>query len=219
MFPKRHGWRVWSGSKPCCSLCAKNSSCFRPKLPTGKDDMQWVYEILPVFLFFLAFKTYGIYVATVVGIVATLVQTMANRLWLGSWDKKQVITLFVFLLFGGMTLYFHDPIFVKWKPTVVFWIFAIAISITQFFTQKPLMQQLLEGMLQDKGTIPSFIWRRLNVMWAFFFILLGGANLYVAYHYNNDAWVNFKFYGITAALFIFSLFKAIYLSRFISVNI
>jgi len=72
--------------------------------------MQFFYEIFPVFLFFIAFKFYGIYVATVVGIVTTFIQVIVNRLWLGNWDKKQLITLAVFLIFGGMTLYFHNPI-------------------------------------------------------------------------------------------------------------
>src|SRR3990167_3494611 len=99
-------------------------------------NMQLFYEIFPIFLFFLAFKFYGIYSATIVGIVTTLLQVLINRIWLKKWDKKQIITLAVFVLFGGMTLYFHDPIFVKWKPTIVFWIFALVILVTQFFTRK-----------------------------------------------------------------------------------
>lgn len=176
--------------------------------------MQLFYEIFPVFLFFLAFKFYGIYVATVVGIVATLLQVVFNRLWLGKWDRKQLITLGVFVFFGGMTLYFHNPIFVKWKPTIVFWIFAIAILGSHFFTQKTLMQRLMENMLQDKGHIPLRVWKRLNMMWAVFFIALGSINLYVAYFFNDDVWVNFKFYGVTGALFLFSLIQALYLVRY-----
>jgi intracellular septation protein len=178
--------------------------------------MQFFYEIFPVFLFFIAFKFYGIYVATVVGIVTTFIQVIINRLWLGNWDKKQLITLVVFLVFGGMTLYFHNPIFVKWKPTIVFWIFSIAILITQYFTYKPLAQRLMENILQDKGVVPSLVWKRLNIIWAFFFIILGGINLYVAYAFDNDAWVNFKFYGVTAALFLFSILQALYLARYMS---
>lgn len=180
--------------------------------------MQFLFEILPVFLFFLAFKFYGIYAATVVGIVATFIQVITFRFWKGMWDKKQVITLAVFLVFGGMTLYFHDPIFVKWKPTIVFWVFALAILITQFFTHKPLMQRLMENMVQDKNPISQIVWKKLNLMWALFFIVLGSVNLYVAYSYSNDAWVNFKFYGITSALFVFSVIQAFYLSRFITEN-
>jgi len=177
--------------------------------------MQLFYEIFPVFLFFIAFKLYGIYVATVVGIVTTLLQVIVSRVWQGKWDRKQLITLGVFVLFGGMTLYFHNPIFVKWKPTVVFWIFALAILVYQLLTQKPLMQRLMENMLQQH-TIPINVWKRLSIIWAMFFIGLGGINLYIAYYFSNDAWVNFKFYGITSALFLFSIFQAFYLMRYMT---
>ena len=180
--------------------------------------MQLFYEIFPIFLFFLAFKFYGIYAATIVGIVTTLLQVLINRIWLKKWDKKQIITLAVFVLFGGMTLYFHDPIFVKWKPTIVFWIFALVILVTQFFTRKPLMQRLMEGALQDKGHIPVQVWKRTNIMWALFFLIMGGVNLYFAYFFSDNAWVNFKFYGLTAALFLFSILQALYLLRYTTVT-
>jgi intracellular septation protein len=177
--------------------------------------MQLFYEIFPVFLFFIAFKWYGIYVATVVGIVTTFLQVIATRLWAKKWDRKQLVTLAVFLVFGGMTLYFHDPIFVKWKPTIIFWIFAVIILGSHLFTQKPVMQRLMENAVeQGKANIPMSVWKKINISWACFFLLLGGINLYVAYHLSNDAWVNFKFYGITSALFIFSILQAFYLMRY-----
>lgn len=176
--------------------------------------MAFLYELFPVFLFFMAFKFYGIYVATIVGIIATFVQMVGQRLWLGSFDKKQVITFFVFLFFGGMTLYFHNPIFVKWKPTIVFWVFAFMLFLTQHFSHKPLMQRMMEAGLEGKAEVPSFIWSRINTIWAIFFIGLGGVNLWVAYQCSNNAWVNFKFYGITGALFAMSLAQAIYLVKF-----
>lgn len=181
--------------------------------------MQFLYEILPVFLFFIAFKFYGIYVATVVGIAATIIQVLATRLWFKTWDKKQLITMAVFLVFGGMTLYFHNPIFVKWKPTIVFWVFAIVIVGSQLFTAKPIMQRMMEGLFEEKGgVVPSWAWKKLNIIWALFFASLGTLNLYIAYYFSNDAWVNFKFYGITGALFLISLFQAIYLLRFMNEN-
>lgn len=179
--------------------------------------MNMLYEIFPIFLFFMAFKFYGIYVATVVGIVATFLQMMANRFWLGKWDNKQIITFFVFVFFGGMTLYFHNPIFVKWKPTIVFWIFGIIILGSQFFSRKPLMQRFLENAFQQNHTmvLPQ-IWKKLNLMWAIFFVVLGGLNLYVAYYLSDNAWVNFKFYGITGLLFLFSILQAVYLMRYMA---
>jgi intracellular septation protein len=177
--------------------------------------MQLFYEILPVLFFFLAFKFYGIYVATVVGIAATVIQVILTRLFTRIWDKKQLITMGVFIFFGGMTLYFHNPIFVKWKPTIVFWIFSIVILITQIFTAKPLMQRMMEGALEG-NTIPANVWRNVNLLWAAFFIVMGMINLYIAYTYSDDTWANFKFYGITLALLAVSFLQAIYLMRFIS---
>jgi intracellular septation protein len=120
----------------------------------------------------------------------------------------------VFVFFGSMTLYFHNPIFIKWKPTVVFWIFSLVILGSQFFTSKPLMQRLMANMLEEKCIIPPPVWKRLNLMWALFFLVLGSVNLYVAYSFSNEAWVNFKFYGVTSALFLLSIVQALYLIRY-----
>ncbi len=176
--------------------------------------MQLFYEILPVFLFFIAFKFYGIYAATVVGIAATLIQSVLTRVVTKKWDRKQLITLGVFSFFGGLTLYFHDPIFVKWKPTIIFWIFSIILFCSQLFTKKPLIQRMMAQAMTEKYEIPIHVWTRINVVWAIFFLVMGGINLYIAYYYSNDAWVNFKFYGISGALIIFSVLQAVYLARF-----
>lgn len=178
--------------------------------------MHLFYEILPVFLFFLAFKFYGIYTATIVGIIATTIQVLATRLVTKQWDRKQLITMSVFLVFGGMTLYFHNPIFVKWKPTIVFWVFSFAILITQIFTKKPLMQRMMEGAMEGQHSIPQRVWRNVNLLWGIFFIVMGGVNIYIAYTYSDDIWVNFKFYGITGALLVVSVIQAIYLVRFMT---
>jgi intracellular septation protein len=178
--------------------------------------MQAFYDILPVFLFFIAFKLFDIYVATVIGIAATTLQVVATRLWKGKWDRKQLVTFAVFAIFGSMTLYFHNPIFVKWKPTIIFWIFSLALLFSQLFLKKTIIQRLMEGALQEKGHIPNVVWGRLNFFWTICFMILGSINLYIAYNYDNNAWVNFKFYGITAALFVISIFQALYLMRYIT---
>lgn len=179
--------------------------------------MHMFYDLIPVLLFFITFKLYGIYVATKVGIAATAIQVLLTRWLRKKWDRMQVVTLIAFVLFGGMTLYFHDPIFVKWKPTVVFWIFAAIILFTQFFTHKSLMQRFMEASIHEKGgVVPMHVWRKLNLWWAFFFLILGAINVYVAYALSNDAWVNFKFYGISSALIIFGILQAMYLMRYVS---
>ena len=155
------------------------------------------------------------YVATIVGIIASIVQVGLNRIIQKRWDHMQLVTLTVFIIFGGMTLYFHNPIFVKWKPTVIFWVFSFVMFASQLFTDKPVIQRLMKNIPTEGEEIPSLIWKRLNMMWTIFFMILGCLNLYIAYHYDSDTWVNFKFYGITSAMIGFSIFQAIYLSRYL----
>lgn len=172
------------------------------------------YDFIPVLLFFIAFKCWGIYTAVVVGMIATGVQVILTRVLRKRWDKQQIITLAVFLVFGGMTLYFHNPLFVKWKPTVVFWLLAFVFLGSHLLGAKPLVQRMMEPVLIDKGnTLPQPIWKKLNLFWILFFSLLGAMNIFVAYHFTTEGWVNFKFYGITVLLLIFSLLQAIYLMR------
>lgn len=178
--------------------------------------MALLIEFFPVLLFFIAFKFYNIYVATTVGIVTTLIQVLLTRIWFKNWDKKQLVTLSVFLLFGGLTLYFHNPIFVKWKPTIIFWIFAVIMLATQFLARKPLIQRIMENMLEEKENIPKYIWKRLNMMWIIFFIIMGSVNLYIAYFYSDAAWVNFKFYGLTSFIILLSLLQTAFLAKYLT---
>jgi len=173
----------------------------------------FLFDLLPVLLFFIAFKYYGIYVATWVGILSTLVQTLASRWQKKSWDKMQLVTLAIFTLFGGMTLYFHNPIFVKWKPTLVFWIFGLVLLGSHFIGSKCITQRVLETAMKEQATIPHRVGRKLNIAWTLFFLTLGSVNLYIAYHYSDEVWVNFKLYGITAATLLFSVLQTLFLVR------
>lgn len=177
--------------------------------------LNFFYEFIPVLLFFLAFKFYGIYAATLVGIVATAVQVVMTRLILGRFDKKQVTTLIVFVIFGGLTFYFHNPIFIKWKPTIIFWFFATALFCSRFLWKKSLLERLFDGVNSEKNlSIPKVIWQRLTYAWIIFFLILGTINLYFAYYFSTDVWVNFKFYGILGSFLLFSIIQAIYVSRY-----
>ncbi|HSW93672.1 MAG TPA: septation protein A [Gammaproteobacteria bacterium] len=176
--------------------------------------LELLYDFIPVLLFFVAFKFYGIYVATVVGIVTTAMQVVFTRLWKKKIDRKQVLTLVVFLLFGGMTLYFHNPIFVKWKPSIIFWLFGLVFLFSQLFGKKVLIQRMMEASLENK-TLPSSVWKRMNLSWALFFFALGTLNIFVAYHFSTDTWVNFKLYGLMGLLILFSVVQAICLSRYL----
>jgi intracellular septation protein len=186
----------------------------------------FLFDLLPVLLFFVVFKYQGIYAATWVGILSTLCQVLVYRFTKKNWDKMQVTTLAIFVLFGGMTLYFHNPIFVKWKPTIIFWVFALVLLGSHFIGRKPMMQRLLEGALnnQNKGNaqdlpiqilLPDKVGKKINLAWFLFFLILGAVNVYVAYHLSDNAWVNFKLYGITSATLVFSLLQTVFLMRYI----
>lgn len=174
-----------------------------------------IYDFIIILLFFIAFKFYDIYVATLVGIGGTAIQIVVHRIWKGLFDKKQLFVFGVFVIFGGMTLYFHNPIFVKWKPSIVFWIFGLAILLSHFMMKQPIMQRLMGNMLDEKGHIPLRVWKVLNLAWGVFFILLGGLNIFIAYQYSTNAWVNFKLYGVLSSIFLFSVIQSIYLARYL----
>lgn len=178
--------------------------------------LNMIYEISLIVIFFITFKCYDIYVATATIMVGALLQLLATRFYKGHFEKKQVVVLVILFVFGGMTLYFHDPIFIKWKPTIVFWILGTVFLATQFMGEKTLTQRMLANALSDKSMIPDYVWRRLNVAWAVFFLLLGAINVFVAYYFSTDTWVNFKLYGILSALFLFGLAQSVFLTRYMS---
>jgi len=171
--------------------------------------MKMFSDFLPVLLFFAAYKLYDIYVATAVLMVASLVQTLAHRLRTGAFERSHLITLALVVVFGGATLLLHDESFIKWKPTVINWLFAAAFVGSQFIGNKPLIERLLGGQLE----LPSMVWARLNVAWAIFFAAMGALNLYVVYHFDTDTWVNFKMFGLFGLTLLFIVAQGFYLSR------
>jgi len=173
------------------------------------------YDFFVVLLFFISFKLYGIYVATTVGIVGSVLQVIITRIFRKKYDKKQLLVMAIFLVFGGMTLYFHNPIFVKWKPTIIFWIFSIAFFISQFVGKQSLIQRMMGHALEGKSAVSKKVWHRLNLAWSLFFLVLGAINIFVAYHFTTDVWVNFKLYGIFSAMLLFGFAQAFFLARYI----
>lgn len=174
-------------------------------------------DFVPIVLFFVAFKVYGIYAATIVGIVVTALLVIINALRTKRFEKIQLVMLSIFIILGGMTLYFHDPIFIKWKPTIVYWIFSSALLISHFVGKKPLVQRAFELKLEkNDATVPFVVWRRLNLVWATCFATLGVVNLYVAYHFSTEIWVNFKLYGTLGFFLVFAILQVLYLTRYIS---
>jgi len=175
------------------------------------SSMKLLLDFFPIVFFFIAFKMYDIYVATAVLIIASLVQTCAHWLMHRRFEKMHVITLILVCVFGGLTLMLQDEMFIKWKPTVINWLFAIAFIGSQFIGKKSIIQR----MMGDHMVLPANIWLHLNIAWTLFFIVLGIANLYVAYNFDTETWVNFKLFGLLGLTFVFVIVQSLYVSRFI----
>jgi intracellular septation protein len=173
--------------------------------------MKLLFDLFPVVLLFIAFKLKGIYVATAVGIAATVVQILWVKLRHGKVDAMLWVSFAIIALFGGATLLFHDETFIKWKPTVLYWLFSITLLISHLFFQK----NLIRSFLQDKFSLPVHAWNRLNMAWSLFFAILGFVNLYVAYNYSTDGWVNFKLFGFTSLMLIFIIGQGVWLSKYL----
>ncbi|RMG93035.1 MAG: septation protein A [Zetaproteobacteria bacterium] len=171
--------------------------------------MKMLYDLFPVLLFFVAYKWQDIYTATAVLILASLVQTIVHRLRQGRFETSHLITLALVLVFGGATLLLHDELFIKWKPTVINWLFGIAFLASHWIGNKPIIAR----MLDTKIDLPETVWRRLNAGWGTFFLVLGALNLYVAFAFDTDTWVNFKLFGLMGLTLLFIIAQSIYLAK------
>ena len=171
--------------------------------------MKFLFDLFPVILFFIAFKLAGIYVATGVAMAATFAQIGWLKLRRRKVDTIMWVTLGIIVVFGGATLLLQDETFIKWKPTVLYWAFAAALTGAPLVAGKNLIRAVLGEQMQ----LPDPVWTRLNWAWAAFFAVMGVANLYVAFNYSTDTWVSFKLFGSTGLMLVFVIAQALYLSR------
>lgn len=176
--------------------------------------MKFLYDYFPILCFFIAYKLFGIFTATAVTMVASVLQVGIYWLKYRRFEKLHIITLLFVLILGGSTLIFHKVIFIKWKPTIIYWIFAIVLAVSQFIGRRP----LLHRMLADKISLPDKIWQRLNISWAIFFAALGALNIYVVYHMNTNAWVNFKMFGTLGITLVFIIAQGLYMAKYMDPN-
>ncbi|CAL8474082.1 MULTISPECIES: septation protein A [Caballeronia] len=171
--------------------------------------MKFLFDLFPIILFFVAFKVWGIYTATAVAIAATLVQIAWVAFRHRKVDPMLWVSLGVVVVFGGATLVLHNDTFIKWKPTALYWLFAFALIVAQIGFRK----NLIEAMMGKQIVLPHRVWGQLNVAWAVFFALLGIVNLFVAYNYTTDQWVNFKLFGATGCLVLFIVAQSFWLAK------
>lgn len=198
--------------------------------------MKFLFDFFPVALFFLVYKFFGdlpaswievanqfpfmslkqsepkdaILMATLVIILATILQNVLYYSLHRRFEKMHLITLGILLAFGTLTLFLKDPLFIKWKVSIINWAFAAAFIGSQYIgTRKPLVERMMSHAIQA----PTEIWKRVNLMWAVFFIFVGVVNLIVAYLFSEDFWVDFKLFGVLGLTLVFVVVQAIYLQK------
>ncbi|MBI2509024.1 MAG: septation protein A [Betaproteobacteria bacterium] len=171
--------------------------------------MKFLFDIFPVVLFFIAFKLFDIYVATSVAIVATFVQIGWLRLRGRKIENMLWVSLGVIVVFGGATLVLQDETFIKWKPTVLYWLFGAALLIADAGFRK----NLIRAMMEKQMVLPDLVWRKLLLSWVGFFVLMGVLNLYVAFNFSTDTWVNFKLFGGMGLMLAFVVLQALMLAK------
>lgn len=170
--------------------------------------MKLLFEFFPIVLFFVVFKFKGIYFATAAAIAASIIQIVFALLKKKKIDPPMWIGLCVLVVFGGFTLIFHNEMFIKWKPTILYWLFAVIIIAAKAGFNRNVIRILLERQLQ----VPDKVWNTLAISWAAFFALVGAINLFVAYHFSTAAWVNFKLFGIMGFMLVFIIVQTIILA-------
>jgi len=171
--------------------------------------MKQFLDFLPLIVFFAFYKLYDIYVASGALIVATALALVFTWVKYRKVEKMTLITFLMVLVFGTLTLVFHNDLFIKWKVTVIYALFALALLISQWVLKKPLVQRMLGKEL----TLPDKVWSNLNLAWAVFFLACGLANIYVAFWLPQSVWVNFKVFGLTVLTLLFTLLSGIYIYR------
>ena len=196
--------------------------------------MKLLIDFLPIVIFFIVYKSApetiellspvlsesmvasltelpAIILATAVLIPATILQMAYSRWSTGKIEKMQLVTLLLVVLLGGMTVMLQNKAFIQWKPTIVNWLFAAAFLGSQIFTQKSLIERMMSGNL----SLPADIWIKLNYAWVSFFLFSGVLNLIVAYQFSEEAWVNFKLFGLLGLTLVFIVMQTIYLHKYI----
>jgi intracellular septation protein len=202
--------------------------------------MKFLFDLFPVILFFGIFK-WGkanpdaaqsavnqflsglisggaasvdqapILLATAVAIIATFAQIGYLLVRRKKVDVMLWVSLAIISVFGGATIYFNNELFIKWKPTVLYWFFGATLLISQLLLRK----NLIRLMMGKQMTLPDPIWDRLNMAWAAFFTVMGIVNLYVAFNFSTTAWVDFKLFGFTGLMFAFIVGQSLCLSKYI----
>jgi intracellular septation protein len=186
--------------------------------------MKFLFDFFPAILFYIVYKysgdftslyqtaipeTQGMVNGVFVMILATILQLAYNWFRHNKIEKMHVVTLVLVVVFGGITIYLEDPVYLFWKVSIINWLFALVFAGSHFFGEHTIIKRMMSHAI----TLPDKIWTRLSIMWILFFSVVGFINLAVAYSVNFDSWMDFKLFGLMGMTISFIIIQAIYLSR------
>lgn len=172
--------------------------------------MKFLFDMFPVICFFSVYWVSDIYVATAAAIVATLGQVAWLKLRRRRVEPMLWASLAIIIVFGGLTLVLRDRMFIMWKPTVLYWLFAVVLGISAAAFGK----NLIRAMMSAQVALPEWVWVRLNWSWVAFFAVMGAVNLAVAYNFSEATWVQFKLFGGLGLMLLFVIAQAFFLARY-----
>jgi intracellular septation protein len=171
--------------------------------------MKFFLDLLPVIVFFTIYKVSNIFLATFGAIVVSIVLLIGSYFINKKIEKMMLVNTLLISILGGLTIILKDNTFIMWKPTAIYWLFALALLISNYVFKKNLM----ERMMSHQVKLNQKIWSKINLNTSFFMIFLGILNLYVAFNFNEDTWVNFKLFGITSLLLIFVFYIGLIIAK------
>lgn len=177
---------------------------------TRSDFVQQLLVYLPIVLFFVVYKLSDIFIATLVLMGSSTLLAIVERVTTGSIKKLHLWGTVAILILGGITVFTRDPQFIKWKLTLIYWAMGLVLLVSHLRGKKPTVQALIETTLADieseddeKLELTPSQWRGVNLAWAMFCIFIGVLNLFVAYRFSEDTWINFKLFGVMGLQFVF----------------
>lgn len=171
-----------------------------------------IVDFFPLLVFFIAYKFYGIYVATGAAIVSTIAQLGYLKLSKQKIEPMHWLGFFIVIVFGGLTIYLQDERFIKWKPTILYWSFAVILLGGRLVLKRNLLKSLLGSQLE----LPNHAWDVLAWMWIGFFAFMGALNLYIASRFSTEVWVSFKVWWSMGLILVFSVLQALYMSKYLT---